>query len=104
MVSAQLGLPFTKVFNRQNRRTDLVLTQPDLRTIKKIRGDGNCLFRAMSYIITGSEDHHLGIQGAITAHMLSIPELLTGLGANGRENYLEYYNGSYSSVEHYLDY
>ena len=35
--------------------------------------------------------------------MLSIPELLTGLGADGRENYLEYYNGGYSSVEHYLE-
>jgi len=69
-----------KVFNRQDGRPDLVLTRPDLRSIKKIRGDGNRLFRALSYIITGSEDQHLEIRCAITAHMLSIPELLTGLG------------------------
>ena len=33
----QLGLPFVKVFNRQDGRPDLVLTRPDLRSIKKIR-------------------------------------------------------------------
>jgi len=35
--------------------------------------------------------------------MLSIPELLTGLGADGSENYVEYYNGGYSSVEQYFE-
>ena len=94
------GLPFVKVFSRQEGRADLVLTLPELCSIKRIGGDENCLFRAMS---TGSEDHHLGMRGAITAHMLSIPELLTGLGADGRENYLEFYNGGYSSVECYLE-
>ena len=55
----------------------------------------------MSHIITA--DQHLAIRHAITTHMLSIPELLTGLGADGSENYLEYYNGGYSSVEQYLE-
>ena len=99
----QLGLPFVKAFNRQEGRADLVLTRLDLRSIKRISGDGNCLFRVMSFIITSSEDHHFGVRSAMTAHMLSIPELLTGLGADGRENYLEHYNGGYSSLEHYLE-
>ena len=79
------------------------MTLPDGHSIRKIRGDGNCLFRAMSYIITGSEDQHLAIRHAITTHMLSIPELLTDLGADGSESCLEYYNGGYSSVEQYLE-
>ena len=29
--------------------------------IKRIRGDGNCLFRSFSYIITGSEEQHMGV-------------------------------------------
>jgi len=74
-----------------------------MRSIKKIGGDGNCLFRAMSYIITGSEDQHFVIRSAITTHMLTIPHLLNGLGADGRENYLEHYNGGYASVEDYLE-
>jgi len=90
-----------KVFNRQDGRTDLVLSRPDLRSVKKI--DGNCLFRAFSHVITGSEDHHLGVRCAIIAHMLSVSELVTGTGADGRANYLEYYNGGYSCVEQYLD-
>ena len=41
------------------------LTPPDMRTVKHIRGDGNCLFRAFSYIITGSEEQHMAVRTAI---------------------------------------
>jgi len=37
-----------------------VLTHPC--TIKKIIGDGNCLFRAFYYIVTGTEEQHLIIR------------------------------------------
>ena len=52
---------------------------PDIRliypvTFKSIRGDGNCLFRALSYI-TGSEDHHMSVCTAIISHMRSIGTL-----------------------------
>jgi len=46
-------------------------------------------FRAMSYIINDSEEQRLAMHHVITIHILSIPELITGLGANGS---LEYYN------------
>ena len=39
-------------------------------------GDGNCLFRCFSYILTGSQDQHLAIRMAIVAHMRSIAHLL----------------------------
>ena len=49
----QLGLSFVGPFRRQDGGSDVILTRPDLRSLKRISGDGNCLFRAMSYVITG---------------------------------------------------
>ena len=48
---------------------DVALKPPDLRTIKRIPGDGNCLFRSFSYIITGSDDQHMAVHAAILKHM-----------------------------------
>ena len=44
---------------------DTPLTRPDMRSIKKIQGDGNCMFRALSRIVTGS---HV-IRAKIVQHM-----------------------------------
>ena len=35
------------------------------RTIERVLGDGNCLFRALSLQLTGSQDHHLTLRKAI---------------------------------------
>ena len=70
--SSQLGLRFIRPFLRQDSDSDMILSQPDLRSLKRISGDGNVLFRAMSYIITGSEDQHFEIRSTITTYMLSI--------------------------------
>ena len=56
----------------------------------------------MSFIITGSERQHFEIRSAIMAHLTTIPHLVTGLGVDGHQKYLTYYNGGYSSVENYL--
>ena len=37
---------------------DVILTRPHRCRLRSIGGDGNCLFRALSYIVTGSEDHY----------------------------------------------
>ena len=37
--------------------------------LKNIRGDGNCMFRAFSFIITGSEDQHMQVRHVIIRHM-----------------------------------
>ena len=67
---------------------DVILTLPDTFHLRRIGGDGNCLFRAMFFIITGYESQHFEIRTSIIAHMLNIPELLTGRGADGHNNYL----------------
>ena len=63
------------------------LTRPNLRRLRSIGGDGNCLFRALSYIITGSENLHQTIRSLIVSHMLSVSHLLIGYGPDGRANY-----------------
>ena len=40
-------------------------TPPDAHEpglVKPVKGDGNCLFWSFSYVITGSEEHHLEIR------------------------------------------
>ena len=97
-----LNLRFVRPFERESGGPDVILTRPDTFRIRRIYGDGNCLFRAMSFIITGSESQHFEIRTSIIAHMLRIPELLTGRGVDGHNNYLSYYHGGYHSVENYL--
>ena len=38
-----------------------VLTRPNLGTVRHILGDGNCLFRALSYVVIGSENDHMAV-------------------------------------------
>ena len=45
-------------------------------TFRPIVGDGNCLFRALSFIITGSEEQHMPLRQVIIRHMRSIGQLL----------------------------
>ena len=56
------------------------LTEPNLRRVKRIGGDGNCLFRSFSYIVTGSEEHHMEIRQSILLHMIEISGLLITSG------------------------
>uniref|UniRef100_A0A914WPE9 OTU domain-containing protein n=1 Tax=Plectus sambesii TaxID=2011161 RepID=A0A914WPE9_9BILA len=39
------------------------------KNIRKIVADGNCLFRAFSFCLTGSEQHHLTVRRAICDYM-----------------------------------
>ena len=41
------------------------LVPPNPNSIIRIQGDGNCLFRSFSYIITGTEEQHMVIRMAI---------------------------------------
>ena len=43
----------------------------------KTLGDGNCYFRSISYILTGSEDGHLIVCNQVTNHMLEVDSKLT---------------------------
>ena len=68
---AKLGVQFHN-FNR------LRPGGPDACRLRRSSGDGNCLFRSFSYIITGSESGHLAIRRAILRHMVDIAHLLLG--------------------------
>ena len=41
-----------------------------------IQGDGNCLFRALSYVITGVQSYHSVVRHKILDHMKEIEVLL----------------------------
>ncbi len=57
---------------------NVALKRPDLRTVKRIEPDGNCLFRSFAYIITGSEDQHMAVRAVILNHMVDIDHFLLG--------------------------
>ena len=82
----------------------MILTCPDCCSLKKIRGDGNCLFHSLSYIITGGEDQHFALRTAIVHHMLSIPHMLIGYGTDGLPNGINLlcHPTVYESVEDYM--
>ena len=97
-----LGIQFVCPFQWQDGGPHVVLTRPDMRSLRSIGGDGNCLFRALCYIISGSEDQHRELRSAIIAHLMTIPDLVSGIGSDGNRNYLVTYDDGYSSVYDYL--
>ena len=44
--------------------------------VRRVRGDGNCYYRAISYIVTGSEDQWRGIKDAVLHLMLINVDLI----------------------------
>ena len=99
-----LGLEFRSIFDHSPGGPDVVLTCPNRRSLRKIVGDGNCLFRALSYIITGCEEQHFALRTAIIQHMLSIPHMFEGYGADGEMNCLNLflYPDQYDSLDDYI--
>ena len=59
--------------NDVSRGPNVQLSPPN--TFKAICGDGNCLFQALSFIITGSEDQHLSMRSTIVQHMREIGDM-----------------------------
>ena len=73
-----------------------------MRSLRLIGSDSNCLFRALCYIISGSEAQHGEARRAIVAHMGSISFLVSRTEPDGNRNYLVTYNHGYHSVDNYL--
>ena len=59
---------------------------------KGIGGDGNCLFRTFSFILTGSEDQHMAVREAILDHMVRTAHLLL----------FQHIRSSHTSVQSYI--
>ena len=64
----------------------VVLKRP--QNTQNIRGDGNCLFRSFSYLITGNQGHYHSVRLAVVAHMRSIQTFII--------------SNCYTSVEQYV--
>ena len=52
------------------------LTQP--KQTHPIGGDGNCMFRSVSYVMTGSQEHHLEVRAKTLEHMETIAPQIIG--------------------------
>lgn len=64
-LAAALGVKVSKpVYFGKN---GIPLTEP--RRIYKTKGDGNCYFRCISHILTGSEEGHTTIRDQVVSHM-----------------------------------
>ena len=97
----RLGIRFVYSTGFQPGGPDTVLTRPDLRSLRNVGADGNCYFRALSYIITGSETQHMEIREGILSYMLTIQHLLIGRDSSGHANFLVPFN--VRSVQQYID-
>ncbi len=53
--------------------------QQQNRRIYRVLGDGNCLFRALSFQLTGTQDHHLELRKLITNFEKNNEEVFSGL-------------------------
>ena len=71
---AIMGLQFVAASGLHMGGPEVTLTRPC--TTHSIKGDGNCLFRTLSFIITGSEEHHTLVREAILHHMLQIAHFM----------------------------
>ena len=75
---SKLGLEYQQPNRFARGGPNTALTRPNFQTVRCIIGDGNCLFRSFSMIITGSQDHHLAVWVVILKHMQAIGHLLLG--------------------------
>ncbi len=75
---AIVGLQFHGNNKERPGGPNVALKRSDLRTVKRIRDDGNCLFRSFAYIIAGSEDQHKAVRAVILNHMVDIAHFLLG--------------------------
>ena len=66
------------------------------RCIQVIEGDGNCLFRAFSYVITGSESQHSRIHCLIVEHIRSL------VGTESETKLLNTTISDYDSIDDYI--
>lgn len=71
------------------------LTRPNIHSLYNVIGDGNCMFRAFSYIITGSQSQYHDIRSAVVRHMLEYDDLCMCSAYMGLSLH-------YDSVSHYL--
>lgn len=84
---SQLDLTFCSAYNNTRGSRNTILTKPS--RLLRVIGDGNCLFRCMSYVLTGSQDHQMQVRSRVCSHMHSIANLvLTHISHDSTHNYI----------------
>ena len=73
---SMLRLECTKIYDRSSGSSDTPLTAPTARCVQHILGDGNCLFRSLSFVLTGSQQSHMNVCLLICEHMQKIGRLM----------------------------
>ena len=73
---SRLGLQYHSIYDRAIGSSDTILTLPDRRSVKVMLSDHNCLFRSLTYVLTGSQEDHFLMRSLICAHMYSITNLV----------------------------
>ncbi|XP_072764043.1 uncharacterized protein [Anoplolepis gracilipes] len=65
------GFPAHKFFQREliNRGTALLRCNEGTFRVRKIYGDGNCMFRAISYILWRNEEEHQSLRAMVVRHI-----------------------------------
>ena len=72
----QLQLPFNRYHGSNQGGPNVLLTRP--KKTSTIRGDGNCLFRCLSHVLTGTQMHYDLVHRAVLAHMYDIADFMIG--------------------------
>ena len=85
-----MGLRFIRRCDLDEGGPNVPLTRP--HRVKSILGDGNALFRSLSYIITGSESQHAQVREAVLNHLVRIEDFMIG----------HHISSEYSSVMEYI--
>ena len=80
-LAKKLGLTAHKTYRMgkgSNKNGVILLDKPTKK--KDIDMDGNCFFRAISYILTGDQGEHMTVRNRIVDHMCKIRNKLDGYG------------------------
>ena len=80
MICQEKNIVFRAWNGTETGGTDILARAPS--SVHDTIGDGNCLFRTISFIMSGSEDNHLEVRKALVQHMeessslnVSLPQL-----------------------------
>lgn len=78
----ELRIPFVSSSGRRGRRGYAFNHDTPPSRFRRVKGDGACFFRSLSFIITGTEDHHQAIRNAICDNIegLSAGDMVTNEG------------------------
>ena len=87
-----MGLEFVRRCDLGEGGLNVPLTRP--RRVKSILGDGNCLFRSFSYLITGTEQQHIQVREVILNHLCRIQHWMLNHISTEYSSAIEYIRGT----------